>query len=362
MTRRLCAVLLAAVVAAGCAEAAERSATPQLVVVETGGLRLDPAVIESFEADRDVVVVVAREDDPARALQDLAAAPEDPAADVIVGLPDTFVQDRPDVTFAEVVVAGTERLPPNLGDTAPGAVPITIRDLCVLFDRATVDEGDVDAPRSFADLIGEDWAGRLVIPDPATTLEGRLLLDALRQIAPDEVVPSWLDIAAALQRNGTVVASTWREGFDTQFIAPARPDGPPLVWGGAGMPAAMVAFEPELPPAPTLGVVPTTCIRSTGLAVVPVGAGQPTFAVQFVEHLLTPEVQVTLVDEIGSLPARRDVPLPDAWTRFALRINGPLRPTPRAADEPPLASVWTALLDGTLTTDDATGPDPTSEG
>lgn len=190
-----------------------------------------------------------------------------------------------------------------------------------------------------------------MIPDPATTLEGRLLLDAIRQIAPDDASPSWLDIAASVQRNGTVVAPTWREGFDTEFISPARPDAPPLAWGAAGMPATMVAFEPELPAAPKLGVVSTTCIRSTGLAVVPEGASQPSLAVQFVEHLLTPEVQVTLVDAVGSLPARRDVPLPDAWTRFALRINGPLRPTPRPADEPPLASVWTALLDGSLSTE-----------
>ncbi len=352
-------VLVAALVAASCAEAAERSATPQLVVVETGGLRLDPGVISSFEADRDVVVVVAREDDPARTLQDLAAAPDNPTADVVVGLPDAVVQDRPDVPFAEIVVDGVERLPEGLFDgVPPGAIPISIRDLCVLYDAETVDAGDVEAPRSFADLIGDAWSGRLVIPDPATTLEGRLLLDAIRQVAPDEATPSWLDIAASFQRNGTVVAPTWREGFDTQFISPARPDGPPLVWGAAGMPAAMVAFEPELPAAPTLGVVSTTCIRSTGLAVVPVAAGQPTLATQFVAHLLTPEVQVTLVDAVGSLPARRDVPLPAAWTRFALRINGPLRPTPRPVDEPPLTSVWTALLDGTLSPD----TDPSAEG
>ena len=326
------------------------------MVVETGGLRLDPGVISSFEDGRDVVVVVAREDDPARALQDLAAAPDNPTADVIVGLPDAIAQDRPDVPFAEIVVDGVERLPPGLFDGVPaGAIPITIRDLCVLFDEATIDAGDADAPRSFVDLIGEDWSGRLVIPDPATTLEGRLLLDAIRQLAPDDSAPSWLDIAASFQRNGTVVAPTWREGFDTRFVSPARPDGPPLVWGAAGMPAAMVAFEPELPAAPTLGVVTPTCIRSTGLAAVPVGADQPTFAVQFVAHLLTPEVQVTLVDAVGSLPARRDVPLPDAWTRFALRVNGPLRPTPRPTEEPPLASVWTALSDGTLSADTGDG-------
>ncbi len=62
MTRLRATVVLvvAAIVASACAEAAERNATPQLVVVETGGLRLDPGVISSFEADRDVVVVVAR--------------------------------------------------------------------------------------------------------------------------------------------------------------------------------------------------------------------------------------------------------------------------------------------------------------
>ncbi|MEO1062186.1 MAG: extracellular solute-binding protein [Actinomycetota bacterium] len=352
MRRRIAtiAAVLAGLLAAGCAEATERSATPQLVVVETGGIQLDPGVIETFEADRDVVVVVAREDDPARSLQDLAAAPDSPTADVLIGLPDAIAQDRPDVAFAEIAPAGVERLPPGLLDGIPtGAVPISIRDLCVLFDRATVDAGEIEAPRTFEELIGEAWAGRLVIPDPATTLEGRLLLDALRQAAPDDAAPSWLDIAASMQRNGTVVAPTWREGFDTEFVSLARPDGPPLVWGAAGMPAAMVAFEAELPSAPTLGVVPTTCIRSTALAALPVGADQPRLAVEFVEHLLTPEVQVTLVDAVGSLPARRDVPLPDAWSRFALRINGPLRPTPRPPEEPPLSSVWTALGDGTLT-------------
>lgn len=344
--RRAPVLAFVALLAAGCGEATERATTPQLVVATTGGLELEPEVVSSFEEGRDVVVVVANEPDPARALDDLAASPDDPAADLVIGLPDAVVLDRAETEFATIAPEGVARLPADVRDGAPpGTVPLTIRDLCVLWDRAALAERELPEPRGFGDLASEALAGQLVVPDPATTLEGRLLLDAMRQRLPEGQAPAWLDVAATLQRNGTEVAPSWRSGFDTAFVSPARPDGPALVWAAAAMPAVVLAFREEGPSTATLAVDASTCIRSTGLAAIPATSRNQDLAEEFVAHLLTPEVQVTLLDSGGALPARRDVPLPPVWQRFAVRPSGVATPTGRAPDEPPLASVWMALLD-----------------
>ncbi|MEM9034459.1 MAG: extracellular solute-binding protein [Actinomycetota bacterium] len=346
MRRLLAIALIASLAAAACGEATERATTPQLVVAATGDIDIDPEVVESFEADRDVIVVVAREPDPMRVLDDLAANPEAPALDVVVGLPDAIVLDRTDLTFAEVTPAGFDDLPADLIAAAPPrTTPIAIRDLCVMFDRAALDDRGLPDPIGFPDLTTDTFAGELVISDPASTLEGRLLLDALRQQFPDDTAPSWLDIAATLQRNGTEIAPTWRAGFDDIFVSDARPDGPALVWAAAAMSAAVLAFVEDPSPVSTLGVVPSTCIRSTSLAVVPEATDQSALAVEFVAHLLTPDVQVTLIDGAGTLPGRRDVTLPTVWQRYAVRLSTIMRPTPRPADEPPVAAVWAALAE-----------------
>lgn len=352
--RLVTVALVAALGAAACGQATPRATTPQLVVAATGGIAIDPEVVAEFEAAQEVVVVVAREAEPTRVLDDLAANPEVPAIDVVIGLPDAVVLDRGELAFVDISPTGAESLPADLvANAPPRTTPIAIRDLCVLFDRSAITERNLPDPTGFADLTTDTFAGQLVISDPATTLEGRLLLDALRQRLPDDTSPSWLDVAATLQRNGTEIAAGWRAGFDDLFVSPARPDGPALVWAGAGMSAAVLAFVEDPAPVSTLGVVPSTCIRSTSLAAVPEATDQLDLAVAFVAHLLTAEAQVTLVDAAGTLPARRDVALPTAWQRFAVRLSSIMAPTARPVDEPPLEAIWSALTDP-----DPTDPDP----
>lgn len=340
--RRLALVAAVAALALACSSPPGARVEPLRVIV-TGELDLPDGTIEAFAEARGLPLQISRESDPFRALEAVLVSPDRPVADVVIGVPDATLDDiGASLSIRELPAAIT----PDVGVAAPrpGLAPLALLDMCLIYDRTAIQTVGLSPPTGPISLLDPIWTGRLVIPDPAAGLEGRLFLESLRSLFGDDPESGWVSALGSLMSNGMIVAPTWRAGFDEYFTSAAQPDGPPVTWGGSALPAVVLRLVDPLPNTSPLGVsTGSGCVRSVIGGIIPANATRPDIAEDLLATLLSPDVQNQLFDDRGGLPVR-PTELPEAYTRFAIRPASPLPVLTPAPGQPGVIAVWEAII------------------
>ncbi len=172
------------------------------------------------------------------------------------------------------------------------------------------------------ELTRPEWAGKLVVPNPATSSPGLAFLLATVGGLGEEAAFAWW---AQMRANGLKVVKGWSEAYYTEF---SRNGGSrPLVVSYASSPAAEVFFSKEkITEPPTLNLLLKGGVfrQVEGVALVR-GGGQHAAAGQFIEFLRSPAVQQALQTEMWMLPADKGAAPVAALASV---------PTPAAVDNP----------------------------
>lgn len=341
MRRALIAVLVVGLSAAACSDPPRARVQPLRVIV-TGELTLPDGAIEAFADERGIPLQISREDDPLRAIEAVLVSPDQAVADVVIGVPDAIIDDVGEtLTMRDLPPEITPDVGPARG--RPGLAPLLLLDMCLVYDRSALQAAGLSPPVGPTSLLDPIWTGRLVIPDPAEGLEGRLFLEALRSLFGDDPQSGWVSALGNLIGNGMVVAPSWRSAFDEVFASAAQPDGPPVTWGGSALPAVVLRLVDPLPNQSPLGVsTGAGCVRSVIGGVIPANAERPDVAEDLLEHLLSPQIQNQLFDDRGGLPVR-PTDLPEVFTRFAIRPASPLPVQIPTSGQPGVVAVWDAI-------------------
>ncbi len=328
-----------ALVAAACSS---QPAPKEVVLLTHGSFALSDSVLESFTQATGLEVVVQSAGDAGTMVNQAILTKDNPIADVIFGVDNTFLSRAIDNDiFTPYAAAGIENVDDDLQVPGNTVTPIDFGDVCVNYDIESLVASDVPAPSSIAQLTDPIYKDMLVVEDPATSSPGLAFLLATIDAFPEGSSYDWREYWSDLFANGVSVASDWSEAYSTQF---ARSGGDrPLVVSYASSPPAEVLFG-ELSEAPT-GIVTDGCFRQIEYAGVLSGANNEAGARAFIDFLLSAPVQADIPLNMFVYPVLHGVDLPPVFSEFTVLPDSPTLMDPETIDanRERWIEEWTAL-------------------
>ncbi len=244
-----------------------------------------------------------------------------PEGDVLFGIDNlTLARTRGKGVFEEYAAARRDRVPADiradLGDSRE-VTPIDYGYVALNFDRAAG-----SPPARFEDLTTAAWRGKLVVEDPATSSPGLQFLATTVAHFGETGAYTWKDYWRDLRRNDALVVDGWEAAYNTHF---SRNGGDrPLVVSYTTSPAAEVFFsEGKLSEPPTSNVVPagTKLFRQVEAAGILQGTKQPELAREFVDFLLSDEVQAQIPETMFVYSAIPGLETPEWWKWAAVDVQ-----------------------------------------
>lgn len=302
-------ILLAFTLLAGCqaiapstpatgSEAGAADAPVSLVLASHDSFNVSEAVIQAFEAEHNVTVQFLAMGDAGEALNKLILSKDAPLADVFFGVDNSFLSRALDADlFLPYSSPLLDQIPDDLElDPNHTLLPVDYGFVNLNADSEWFTAQGLAMPQTLEDLTKPEYAGLLVVPNPASSSPGlAFLLTTIAHFGEDGYLGFW----EALRANDTLITDGWSEAYFEHFTAGS---------GGTGNRPLVVSYSTS-PPA---DVVYATDGR-TEPASVNLSPPDGTFRqVEFVGILKTtahPEAAQALIDFMLDIPFQEDIPL-----------------------------------------------------
>lgn len=305
----ICAILIAA-----CAPEPGPAEPQALTVMTHDSFAISEEVIAQFEAEHGVSVNFVRSGDTGTALNQAILTRENPLADVFYGLDNAFLtRALEEELFIAYDSPMLDQIPDEFKiDPGNFALPVDYGDVCINYDKAYFAEHNLPIPNSLEALTELQYAGLLVVQNPATSSPGlAFLMATIAHFGED----GYLDYWEALKQNGLVVVSNWETAYYTNFSGSTGQGPQPMVVSYGSSPAAEVIFaETELDEAPTGSIIgPHTCFRQIEFAGVLRNARNPDLAQTFIDFMLSVPFQEDIPLQMFVFPVNPNASLPVAF-------------------------------------------------
>lgn len=311
-------IALLALVTTSSAIAADAKPTLSVYVYDSfvakGGL--GPEIFPAFEKKCGCELKVQSSGDGGQLLTRLQLDAErgKPGAQVVLGLDEpTFDRARP------WLEGGTDWLPRGARDLhsdlkhTPGFYPFDYGFFSFIADHQALNEAKLSVPKKLTDLLAPQWKRNVILEDPRTSTPGLafvLYADQVSGMAEKEFWPKmrtqWLTLAA---------------GWDSAYGLFLRKEGP-LVWSyttsqayheAHGDSATSRRYEAVLFEEGQPMQVEGAALVKNSFAEGEQGKKQRQLAHDFLDYMLTSEVQSQIPTHQWMYPARRTVKLPPSF-------------------------------------------------
>ena len=355
-SRAVLALLAAGLVAAACGDDDDTTtdtdgSTPpaqeevSLTLVTHDSFSISDDVLAEFTEETGITVELLPSGDAGSALNQAILTKDDPQGDVLFGVDNTFLSRALD---EDLFVAYES---PALDDVDQSLVlddehrvtPIDTGDVCLNFDKAGLADLGIEPPESLEDLTDPDYAGTLVVENPATSSPGLAFLLATVDAFGED---GWQDFWRTLAAQDLEVAAGWEEAYYGSFSGAAgSPGDRPLVVSYASSPPAEVIFAEEpLDDAPT-GVVVGSCYRQIEFAGILAGTEHEEAAQQLIDFMLSPTFQGDIPLNMYVYPVI-DVELPPEFVEYGAEPDDPylLDAETVAANRDDWIEEWTEIV------------------
>lgn len=335
-SRIACATVLVLFVAACGGSGAEPE---ELVLVTHDSFVLSEGTLAQFTEQTGVEVRLLKAGDAGEVLSQAIISKDNPIGDVVFGVDNTFLSRALDEDlFVEYESPLLADVPDQFElDPRHRVTPIDYGDVCINYDRSVLTE----AP-TMDDLIRPEYAGQLVVQNPATSSPGlAFLLATIATYGED----GWQDYWRSLFDNDVVVTSGWTEAYEGRFSGGYGGGDLPLVVSYASSPPAEVLFaDPPIDEAPS-GVMIESCFRQIEFA----GITRDSQAARdLIDFMLGPAFQEDIPLNMFVFPANSQARLPDVFVDHAVVPDEPLTMDPQRIGElrEEWIETWTELAGG----------------
>ena len=316
MKNFLCFLLSAFLLLISCAP---KSSGPQSLTVMThDSFAVSDNVIQAFEQANNVKVTFVKGGDAGEMLNKAILSKAAPLADVLYGVDNTLLSEALSTDIYQPYASpALKNIPAEFQlDSSDRALPVDHGYVCVVYDKAYFNTHNLSAPQSLEDLTKPEYKGLLVMENPATSSPGLDFLFATIKHFGDS---NYLDYWKQLRSNGLVVVDGWETAYYTNFSGASGGGAQSLVVSYATDPAydVMSASTP-IPDAPVAAVVgPDTCFHQIEFVGILKGTKQLALAQKFVDFMLSESFQADVPGQMAVYPVALNIPLPDAFTKFA---------------------------------------------
>lgn len=316
--------LLGLLLLAGCGS--QEPATLRLMTHDS--FAISEAVIQQFEEEHNVTVEVLPSGDAGAMLNQAILSQDDPLADLLFGVDNTFMSRALSADLFEVYESpALANVPDALElDDTHHLTPVDYGDVCLNYDKAWFAENGVSVPQSLRELTDPSYNGLLIVENPATSSPGLAFLLTTIEVFGESGDYTYLDFWADLRANDVLVTNGWEEAYYGDFTVGGGGTRP-LIVSYASSPPVEVYFA-ETPPdeAPTASIVaPGTCFRQVEFVGILKGTENQALAEQFVDFMLSETFQEDIPLNMFVFPANEDASLPDVFTQWAQIPEEPIR-------------------------------------
>lgn len=338
------AVLVFALFAAGCASS--DTAPDEIVLMTHDSFAVSDGILERFTEETGITVTVLRSADAGTMVSQAILTKDDPVADVMYGIDNTFLSRALDHDlFVPHAAAGIDTVPTDLRVPGDPVTPIDFGDVCLNTDPEGLAAAGVPAPKSLADLADPVYSGMLVVEDPSTSSPGlAFLLSTIATFGENGDYPwqaFWTDLVA----NDVRIVSGWDQAYYGEFSGGSGEGDRPIVVSYATSPVAEVYFG-DLDEAPT-GIVDDGCFRQVEYAGVLAGTPSESAAAQLVDFLLDDRAfQEDIPLNMFVFPANSTVSLPDVFVEHGVVPTDPIvmDPTTIGANREGWLAAWSTVV------------------
>ena len=305
--------------------------TRTLTVLTHESFALSEAVLQQFEQAHNVRVQFVKQGDAGQALTRALLTQDNPEADVIFGVDNTFMSRALESDLLEPYQPiGLAGLPQEFQlDPTQRLIPIDYGDVCLNYARAYFDQKQLPPPQTLADLTKPEYKDLLVMENPAGSSPGlAFMLATVSAFGEDR----WRGFWADLKKNGVKVVEDWNTAYYTEFSGSSGKGPRPIVVSYASSPPAEVVFaDPPIDQAPTAAITaPKTCFRQIEFAGILKGTPNRDLAEQWIDFMLSVPYQADLPLNQFVYPINPLAKLPEVFVKWSSTAQEPANLSPDA--------------------------------
>jgi thiamine transport system substrate-binding protein len=300
-----------------------------LTILTHESFALSDAVMQQFEQANNVKVQLIKQGDAGQALNRAILTQDNPEADVLFGVDNTFLSRALDANILDPYK------PPALSempaeyqlDPQSRLIPIDFGDVCLNIDKAYFAQKQLALPQSLADLTRPEYKNLLVVEDPAASSPGlAFMLATISALGEDK----WLDYWKQLKANGVKVVEDWNTAYYTEFSGSSGKGPRPIVVSYASSPPAEVVFaNAPIDEPPTVSIVaPKTCFRQIEFAGILKGTQNRDVAEKWIDFMLGLPYQEDLPLNQFVYPINPQAKLPDVFVKWSKIADQPANLAP----------------------------------
>jgi thiamine transport system substrate-binding protein len=324
------------------ASAADGEVTLRLLTHDSFDVSED--VLAGFTDETGIEVEIVPSGDAGTALNQAILTAGAPQGDLLFGVDTTFLSRAlEEDLFLPYASPELDRVPADLQPGDDRVTPVDVGDVCLNYDVAAFEDGDVPPPESLDDLADPAYAGMTVVMNPATSSPGLAFVLATVQEYGDD---GWLDYWQQLVDNDVLVTDGWSGAYYDEFSGSGQGGDRPIVVSYASSPAAEVIFaDPPTDEAPT-AVVQASCVRQVEYVGILDGTEHEAEAQQLVDFLLSIPFQEDVPLTMFVYPVVEDAELPAEFEQHAELAQEPYAVDPLTIgdERDRWISEWTDLV------------------
>lgn len=292
----------------------DRATTVRLLTHDSFNVSDD--VLAAFTKRTGIEVEILRAGDAGTMVNQAILTKDNPVADVLFGVDNTFLTRALDAGIFEPYRSpALDTVPEPLQlDPKHRVTPVDYGDVCINYDKEWFAEKRVAVPKRLRDLTKPAYRGLLVVEDPSTSSPGlAFLLATISEFGPRGWERFWRDLRA----NDVKVVDGWEQAYYDEFRGGGAGGTRPLVVSYASSPPAAVYYsETPLEESP-IGTMTSSCFRQVEFAGVLRGTEHRGAARKLVDFLLSEKFQADIPLQMFVFPAREGTPLPEVFEKFA---------------------------------------------
>ncbi|NJE10655.1 thiamine ABC transporter substrate-binding protein [Thermococcus sp. MAR1] len=309
-------------------------------------------IIPIFEEKYDVKVNLVLIGDAGEVLNRLILEKDNPQADVVVGIDNSYLAKAIDAGILEPYKpANADVIPQWIIDSFDPTFHLTPYDygyIAINYRRDMVQ----NPPASLEDLTKPEWKGKLIIEDPRTSSPGMAFLLWTIAVYGDD----WLNYWERLKENDVQIVEGWSAAWNA-FTKGEYP----LVLSYATSPAATVYYDNNT----NVGAVAFkegNYLQIEGAGIVK-GAKHPELAKKFIEFLISEEAQEKLPLNQWMYPVNKNVQIPEVF-KYAVKVDKPVTVDPKEIENnyDLWLKQWTQLMVEGKSPEEITGKTTTETG
>lgn len=307
---------------------------------------ISEAVMDQFKTETGITVEVFKAGDGGAVLNQAILAKDDPLADVLFGVDNTFLSRAlENDIFVPYDSPELENIDPTLRlDSQNRALPVDYGDVCLNYDKAWFESNNLAPPETLEDLTDPAYANLTVVENPATSTPGlAFLLATVGHFGPDQ----YLDFWRKMVDNGVLVTDGWEDAYWGQFSAASDGDRPIVVSYASSPPVEVYFADPPIDEAPTAAVVgDETCFRQIEFVGILRGTEQEAAAQKFVDFMLGETFQEDIPLHMFVYPANQKAKLPEVFVKYSRVPENPVvvPPDEIAANREAWIEAWTEMV------------------